>query len=214
MRYLGRRLVHAILLLLAISFLSFALLQIAPGDYFDTLRLNPQISAETVDKFRAQYGLNRPFPVRYVQWLRSALGGELGYSLASNSPVAPLLRVRARNTLLLSGTATLVAWLLALPIGIYSAAKRGRWLDRVSNLATSTLLTIPDLLLFLGLLLLAVRTGWFPTGGMTSLRQRGRRSVDDLPGCGFSSGSARVRAGAGHVARAGATRAHHHDRSS
>jgi peptide/nickel transport system permease protein len=169
MRYLGRRLVHAILLLLAISFLSFALLQIAPGDYFDTLRLNPQISAETVDKFRAQYGLNRPFPVRYVQWLRSALGGEWGYSLESNSPVAPLLRVRARNTLLLSGTATLVAWLLALPIGIYSAAKRGRWLDRVSNLATSTLLTIPDLLLFLGLLLLAVRTGWFPTGGMTSL---------------------------------------------
>jgi peptide/nickel transport system permease protein len=169
MRYLGRRFVHAILLLLAISFLSFALLQIAPGDYFDTLRLNPQISAQTVDKFRAQYGFNRPLPVRYVQWLRSALGGELGYSLASNSPVAPLLRVRARNTLLLSATATLIAWLLALPIGIYSAAKRGRWLDRVTNLATSTLLTIPDLLLFLGLLLLAVRTGWFPTGGMTSL---------------------------------------------
>jgi peptide/nickel transport system permease protein len=169
MRYLGRRLVHAILLLLAISFSSFALLQIAPGDYFDALRLNPQISAETVDKFRAQYGFNRPFPVRYAQWLRSALGGELGYSLASNSPVAPLLRVRARNTLLLSGTATLVAWLFALPIGIYSARKRGRWLDRVTNLATSTLLTIPDLLLFLGLLLLAVRTGWFPTGGMTSL---------------------------------------------
>ncbi|MGA8011461.1 MAG: ABC transporter permease [Candidatus Acidiferrales bacterium] len=168
MRYLTRRLLHAILLLLAVSFLSFALLQMAPGDYFDSLRLNPQISSQTIEKIRVQYALDRPFPVRYVLWFRSALRGELGYSLASNSAVAPLLAVRARNTLLLSGTATLLAWLLALPIGVWTAANRGHWVDRAAELVTSTLLTIPDLLLFLGLLLLAVKTGWFPTGGMTS----------------------------------------------
>lgn len=168
MRYLTRRLIHAILLLLAVSFLSFALLQMAPGDYFDSLRLNPQVSSQTVQTIRAQYGLDRPFAVRYVLWLRSALRGEFGYSLASNSAVGPLLGVRTRNTLLLSGTATLLAWLLALPIGIWSAANRRGWVDRMAELATSTLLTIPDLLLFLGLLLLAVRTGWFPTGGMAS----------------------------------------------
>ena len=76
--------------------------------------------------------------------------------------------MRARNTLLLSGTATLLAWLLALPIGVWGAAKRGGWGDRMGSVATSTILTVPDLLLFLGLLLLAVRTGWFPTGGMVS----------------------------------------------
>ncbi len=168
MRYLTRRLVHAIILLLAISFFSFALLQMAPGDYFDSLRLNPQLSSQTVEKIRAQYGLDRSLPVRYGLWLRGALRGDLGYSLASNSAVGPLLGVRARNTLLLSGTATLLAWLLALPIGIFSAVKRGRAADRIAGLATSTLLTIPDLLLFLGLLLLAARTGWFPTGGMLS----------------------------------------------
>jgi peptide/nickel transport system permease protein len=168
MPYLSRRLIHAILLLLAVSFLSFALLQMAPGDYFDSLRLDPQISSQAVQAIRTQYGLDRPFAVRYALWLRSALRGELGYSLASNSAVAPLLGVRTRNTVLLSGTATLLTWLLALPIGIWSAANRSGWVDRITEMATSTLLTIPDLLLFLGLLLLAVRTGWFPTGGMTS----------------------------------------------
>jgi peptide/nickel transport system permease protein len=168
MRYLSRRFLHAALLLMAISIFSFALLQMAPGDYFDSMRLNPQVSRQTVENIRAEYGLNRPLPVRYGLWLRSVSRGELGFSLASNGPVAPLLGARTRNTLLLSGTATLLAWLLALPIGIWSAAKRGGWGDGVWGVATSTLLTVPDLLLFLALLLFAVRTGWFPTGGMTS----------------------------------------------
>ncbi len=166
MRYLTQRLIHATLLLLAISFFSFALLQIAPGDYFDSMRLNPQISRQTLSGIRAQSGLDRPLPIRYAHWLASLVRGDLGVSLASRGPVAPVLRLRARNTLVLSGTATLLAWLLALPIGIWSAAKRGGWADRICGVATSALLTIPDLVLFLGLLLLAIRTGWFPTGGM------------------------------------------------
>jgi len=167
-RYISRRLVHAILLLLAVSFFSFGLLQLAPGDFFDAMRLNPEISQRTVANIRSEYGLDGPLPIRYERWLSSMLKGDFGFSLASNGPVAPLLCVRVRNTLLLSGTATVLAWLLALPIGVWSAAKRGTWGDRISRVATSTILTIPDLLLFLGLLLLAVRTGWFPTGGMVS----------------------------------------------
>lgn len=168
MRYISRRLIHATLLLVAISFFSFALLQIAPGDFFDAMRMNPQVSSQTVNGIRSQYGLDRPFPVRYERWLHSLLTGQLGFSLAYNSPVAPLLRVRARNTVLLTGTATLLAWLLALPIGIWTAANKGKLGDRIAEVATSTLLTIPDLLLFLALLLFAVRTGWFPAGGMNS----------------------------------------------
>jgi peptide/nickel transport system permease protein len=166
MRYLAQRILHAALLLLAISFFSFALLQLAPGDYFDSMRLNPQISQRTLTGMRSEYGLDRPLPIRYAHWLASLLHGELGVSLASRGPVAPVLRVRARNTLVLSGTATLFAWLLALPIGIWSATKHGGWADRIWGVATSALLTVPDLVLFLGLLLLAIRTGWFPTGGM------------------------------------------------
>ena len=169
MRFLARRLAHALVLLLAVSFLSFLLLQLTPGDFFDGLRLNPEISPQTIEALRAQYGLDRPLPVRYERWLVSLAHGQLGFSLAYKSPVGPLLRERARNTLLLAGTATLLAWLMAIPIGIWSAAAKGKWPDRVFGLATSALLTIPDLLLFLLLLLLAVRTGWFPAGGMVSV---------------------------------------------
>lgn len=168
MKYVARRLAHALLLLLAVSFLSFALLQITPGDFFEGLRLNPQISAQTINNFRAQYGLDRPLPARYERWVANILHGQLGFSLAYNSPVAPLLLERAGNTLVLTGTATLLAWFMAIPLGIWSAARKGKWPDRICGAATSTLLTIPDLLLFLALLLLAVRTGWFPTGGMVS----------------------------------------------
>lgn len=168
MRFLARRLAHAVLLLLAVSFLSFALLQLTPGDFFDGLRLNPEISTQTIQGLRAEYGLDRPLPVRYERWVAALLHGQLGFSLAYKSPVGPLLHARAWNTLLLTGTATLLSWLMAIPIGIWSATAKGKWPDRVSGLATSTLLTIPDLLLFLLLLLLAARTGWFPSGGMVS----------------------------------------------
>lgn len=168
MRYLTKRLLHAILLLLAISFFSFALLQAAPGNYFDALRMNPRISAQTVEGLRAEYGLDRPFPARYIRWLREVVRGDMGFSFSYRTAVAPLLMARARNTLLLTFTATLLAWLLAIPLGIAAAAKKWKWADRACGFATSTLLAIPDLLLFLLMLLLAVRTGWFPAGGMIS----------------------------------------------
>lgn len=168
MKYLGRRFAHGLLLLVAISVFSFALLQWAPGDFFDAARMDPRVSAQTVTGMRAEYGTDRPFVVRYARWMRSMLKGDMGFSFAYGTSVGPLLWTRARNTLLLSGCATLLAWLLAIPMGIWSASHRGSWCDRICGVAMSTLLTIPDLLLALILLLLAVRTGWFPTGGMIS----------------------------------------------
>lgn len=168
MKFFARRLLHAAFLLIAVSFFSFALLQWAPGDFFDELRLNPRISTQTVEALRSEYALNQPLPVRYARWLRSVASGDFGFSLAYNSSVGPLLAVRARNTLVLTSAATLIAWAFAIPLGIWTATHRRGWAHRIFGLATSTLLTIPDLLLFLCLLLLAVRTGWFPAGGMFS----------------------------------------------
>jgi len=169
MRYFLRRLMQAAFLLTGVSMLTFLFSTLAPGNYFDEMRLNPQISAETVAALRAQYQVDRPLPVRYARWVSSLLHGEMGFSFAYNSPVAPLLWVRARNTLLLTLTSTLIAWALALPLGLWGATTLGRLPDRVLSSATATLLAIPDLVLALGLLILAVRTGWFPTGGMVSV---------------------------------------------
>jgi len=169
MRFFLRRLRHALFLLAGVSILAFLFTTLAPGNYFDEMRLNPQISPETLAALRAQYQLDKPLALRYASWMNSVLHGQMGFSFAYNGPVAPLLFVRARNTLLLTITATLIAWVIALPLGVWSAERYGRLPDRLLSWATAGLLVIPDLALALGLLVLAVRTGWFPTGGMTSL---------------------------------------------
>jgi peptide/nickel transport system permease protein len=169
MRFLLRRFVHAVFLLVGVSVLAFFFSTLAPGNYFDEMRLNPQISAERLSVLRAEYQVDRPMAVRYVRWAGAVLHGDLGFSFAYNAPVAPLLWTRARNTLLLMGTATLLVWVLALPLGVWSAARLGRPSDVALSWATAVLLIIPDLALALGLLVLVVRSGWLPTGGMVSV---------------------------------------------
>jgi peptide/nickel transport system permease protein len=160
---------QSVLLLVGVSLLSFAFVELAPGNFFDEMTLNPQISTATVVNLRRQYGMDQPLPVRYFLWLKSVAKGDLGFSFAYNTPVAPIIWSRARNTLLLTGVATLLAWLFALPLGILSAEKRGKWIDHAGGLTTSALLATPDLLIALALLLLAVRTRRLPAGGMLSL---------------------------------------------
>jgi peptide/nickel transport system permease protein len=169
MRTAVRRVVHGLLLLAGVSVLAFAILTAAPGNFYDELKLNPQISPATVATLKAKYGMDRPLPVRYVRWVESALRGEFGYSLSYNCTVGSLLWVRARNTLLLTALATLLGWLIALPWGTLEAMSQGGWIDRIGGALTAFLLATPDVLIGLVLLLLAARTGWFPIGGMASI---------------------------------------------
>jgi peptide/nickel transport system permease protein len=168
-RYLARRIAYSLFLLVSVSVLSFALVDLAPGDFFETLRLNPRISVSTINALRSQHGLDRSLPVKYFGWLRSVFRGEWGFSIAYDSPAAPILLVRARNTLLLTGTATLFAWLVAIPFGIWSAARQGKGPDFFVRGTISTLLVIPDLVLALLLSMCAVHSGYFPAGGLVSL---------------------------------------------
>jgi peptide/nickel transport system permease protein len=168
MRPLAWRLGQSILLLVGVSLCSFVLLSAAPGNFFDELKLNPQISSATVSALQAQYGANRPLPERYARWVSSIARGEWGYSLSYHSPVGGLVWQRARNTLLLTTFALLLAWMVALPWGIAEALHKGGWIDRTGEVVLALLLATPDVLLALLLLLLAARTGWFPTGGMNS----------------------------------------------
>ena len=169
MAYLRQRLLHSIFLLLGVTVFSFALCEMAPGDYFDEMRMNPSVSRETVESIRQQYGVDQPLPVRFGRWVASALQGEFGYSLSYNSPIGPLVWARARNTLLLTTMATLLAWAIAVPLAVWTAHRRGKWEDRACAAGTSALLCVPDILVALGLMLLAVQTGWFPAGGMVSV---------------------------------------------
>jgi peptide/nickel transport system permease protein len=169
MKYLRRRLVHGIFLLIGASILCFLFADLAPGSFFDEIKLNPRISPDTVAALRSHYGLDQPTSVRYVRWVASVFRGEWGYSFAYNSPVSSLLLVRARNTLLLTGAAALLVWLIAIPLGIWVAGHPGRWSDRLCMASTSILLSVPELVLALGFLCLAVRTHALPVGGMVSV---------------------------------------------
>ena len=168
-RYLLVRIGHGLLVLLGVSLLSFLLAAAAPGTFADELRLDPRVSPETIAAMQARYGVNRPIAEQYFLWLRSIGRGEFGFSVIYNGPVGPLLWPRVRNTLLLAVPATILAWLIAIPIGAWAAAGRGGWLDRLTIAGTTVVVGIPEIVLGVGLLLIAVRTGYFPTGGMTSL---------------------------------------------
>jgi peptide/nickel transport system permease protein len=152
-----------------VSLLSFVLVALAPGDFFAEMRLDPRISESTLQVLRARHGLDRPLPVRYARWVASLARGELGYSFAYGSPVAPLLWPRVRNTVVLTATATVASWVLAIPLGVWWATRRRPLIRHVLSGVTAAVLAVPDIVLALGLLLLAVRTGWFPAGGMTSV---------------------------------------------
>lgn len=168
MRYALRRLAHSAVLLVGVSIFSFLLSELAPGDFYSEMQSNPRVSAETLAALRAQNGLDRPLPARYAAWLKSVARGDFGYSLAYRGPVAPLLGQRIPATLLLTGITTLLAWLLAVPLGIWSAARRGTWPDISIKVILSILLSTPELLLAIILLALAVQTGCLPAGGMNS----------------------------------------------
>jgi len=184
MKFLERRLLHALLLLAAVSVLCFVFTDLAPGSFFDEMKLNPQIAPETVAALKAQYGLNRSLPVRYGLWVRSVLKGEWGFSFAYNSPVRRLLVARAGNTLLLTASSTLLAWLIAVPLGVWMAYRPGRVGDRLGMAGTSILLSLPELVVVLGLLYFAVRTHSLPAGGMSSNfgaeRSTSQRTADFL----------------------------------
>lgn len=173
MRWLTRRLAHAALVLFGVSALSFLFLEMAPGDYLSEMRLDPQIAPETVAALRERHGLDHPLPVKYWRWLASAARGDFGHSFAYNTPAAPLVWTRARNTLVLTVTAALLSWLAAIPLGLWFAARRGGWADRAGAAGTALLLAVPDLLLALALLMLAVRTRALPAGGMFTPGQGG-----------------------------------------
>ena len=167
-RFVLRRLAHGILITLGVSVLTFMMLELAPGEFFDDLKVDATVGASTVDTQRQANGLTQSPAVRYVRWLGSVARGDFGLSLAHRTPVAPLLWERTRNTLILTIPALFIAWLIALPVGLLAARHRGRLLDRVCTGATSAFLALPDLLIGLMMLLIALKTGLFPTGGMFS----------------------------------------------
>jgi peptide/nickel transport system permease protein len=168
-RYVVRRLLHLIPLLLGISAVTFLLMHWAPGDFLSTAAEDPTISPEHIEAMRRQFGLDRPPWIQYGLYLLNLLRGNFGESFARHQPVFVVLREGLGNTLLLASASALVTWGLAIPLGVLAAVRRNRWPDRLASGVGFLGLSIPEVLSGLLLLLLAANTGWLPVGGMRSL---------------------------------------------
>src|SRR5262245_52345430 len=168
--YVLRRLLQTIPLLLGISALTFLLLQLAPGDFLSLMAENPTISSETIETMRRTFGLDRPWYVQYGLYLKNILFQfDFGQSFSRHQPVFTVLREGLANTLILAVASAVVTWGLAIPLGVWAAVRQHGWVDRTLSLLAFVGLSIPEVLSGLLLLMLAVKTGWFPLGGMRSL---------------------------------------------
>ena len=156
-------------LLLGITFFSFMIISLAPGDYLTAMSQNPQITQETIDGLRAKFGLDRPWYIQYAKWLWNALHLDFGYSFANQVPVFSLISERLVNTMLLALSAALFAWGLSIPLGVFSAVRQNTWVDRSSSFVAFIGLSIPEVFFALLMVLFAAQTGWFPVGGMKSI---------------------------------------------
>ena len=167
--YALRRLLISIPLLIAISFMTFGVLQLAPGNYFDQLRLNPQVSKELVNQYEKKYRLDLPWMAQYVYWLKGIVTSDRGHSFVNDEPVLKVIQSRLWNTLLLSICSIFFTWLFSIPIGIYCAVKQYKWGDKIFSVLSYIGLSIPNF--FFALLLLYILGSYFdilPIGGMTS----------------------------------------------
>ena len=161
--YLLRRALVAIPTLLVISLVIFTLLSLAPGDPYGDLANNPSFTPEARENLRRILGLSDPIHIRYGKWLWALLRGNLGLSFTSGSPVNALLAERLPATLWILGTGYLLAVMLALPLGVFSALHRDSWWDRVVTTVAFMGFSLPTF--FTGLLFILVFSvwlGWFP----------------------------------------------------
>src|SRR5262252_3322287 len=171
-RYILRRLLLLGPLLLGITFISWAAIQLAPGsgDYFQSLVLQyPQISPATIAALRAQFGLDQPPWTQYLRWLWSILHLNFGLSFAYNVPVTWLIGSRALNTLLLSVTSLVAAWVIAIPLGIYSAVHQYSVMDGLLSAAAFVAISVPSFFSALLLLYAAFWSHLLPLQGLTSV---------------------------------------------
>ncbi|MBR3889142.1 ABC transporter permease [bacterium] len=166
-RYILKRILQTIPLLFIVSIISFFIIRLSPVDPLAELKLNPSISQETLQKERARLGLDKPIIVQYGKWATSFIRGDLGIT-SSGEKVSTKLAERIPNTLLLTTVVIFMTWIVGIPLGVLGAVFNKSKYDRLLTILSSIGMAIPSFFFALLLLMFAVKTGWFPVGGLTS----------------------------------------------
>jgi peptide/nickel transport system permease protein len=171
-RYLASRAVEIVITLVIMSFVVYLLIGLMPGDPIDMLVSgNPKMTSEDAKRLRVLYGVDKPLVERYLAWAHQALTGNFGYSRTLNRPVMAVLGPRLINTLELAGAAFAISTAIALPLGVWAAARLRSKADHLINLFCFAGISTPTFWLSLLVIwLFAVKLGWLPAGGMADPR--------------------------------------------
>ncbi|WOV88069.1 ABC transporter permease [Sporosarcina oncorhynchi] len=168
-KYVIKRILQSIPILFGITIMTFFIMQLAPGNPMETM-INPKISPAEMQKMRDSLGLNEPLYVQYLTWIKEILQGNLGYTVKTGQPVAHLIMERLPATLLLTGCAFVMAFVIGIPLGVYSATHRYKLQDYVLTVFSFIGISIPSFFLGLGMIFFfALKLGWLPTSGMVSI---------------------------------------------
>lgn len=162
--FLSKRLLYTVLILLAASLLIFSLYAWTPGDFISgNIKLTPERKAE----LREIYGLNKPMLERYGIWMKNALHGDFGYSMAQQKPVLTLFNEYIWNSFLLAAVSTFLTWMIAVIIGAIAAYRQYSWFDTLVMIVIFAAMSLPSFFIGLFLIkLLAVDWKLLPPGGM------------------------------------------------
>ena len=159
--YIFRRLAYAFVMLVLVSFVSFVIIKLPPGDFLTQkliqLRNRGDTSADQrIEQLRARYGLDKPYMVQYTSWVLKFAKGDFGESFAYERPVADVLGERVWLTIIMSISTLVVTWLIAIPLGVLSAVKQYTWVDQVISVVSFVGMGMPGFLLALIVLFVAV----------------------------------------------------------
>lgn len=170
MRYILRRLVLVIPMLIGITIVSYSMLNLAPGDPM-TAMMNPEdmamLSDAQIEAERERLGLNDPIVVRYFSWLREVVQGNLGYSYKTGRPVLEMVIERIPATVLLAATAEAIAATVGITIGIYSGLRQYSFFDNVFTVFSFFAVSVPNFFFALmGIFIFSVQLNWLPVFGM------------------------------------------------
>lgn len=159
--YLIRRVGYALIMLVLVSFVSFVVMELPPGDYLtqklEQLRARGDRSAENrIEEYRIRYGLDKPFMVRYIGWVTKFVKGDFGESFEYERPVRELLGERLTMTVILALATLIVTWVIAIPLGVYSAVNQYSLGDQIITVISFIGLGMPGFLLALIILYFAI----------------------------------------------------------
>lgn len=172
LRYTIKRLLQSLPILFGITLLTFMIMQLAPGNPMQTM-INPKISATEMQRAQSNLGFDKPMIVQYWNWLKEILQGNLGYTIKTGQPVGKLILERLPATLLLTGSAFVLSFVIGVPLGVYSATHRYKTPDYILTVISFIGISIPSFFFGLGMIFIfALKLGWFPTSGMSTIGSR------------------------------------------